>query len=354
MKLKMLMLLQVLTVSVAHAEITEAWKNYSRPSIMEANFTHSFNALPLAGSVELGPKAWSSDYWPTFKGGINVRWNAKGTPGFNLESPTKDMAKAMGTAELAQLSPSEKFDLLNGNYDFPLKAEVAAKVFPDAPDWSGICHGWAPAAIHHNEPTPKVLANPDGVLIPFGSSDIKALLSYYYATRHEATTNRQVGRRCNNGRLLSGTRTCSEDLNAGAFHIIIGNMLGIKKQGFVADIDRLKEVWNQPATGYSSVVLQDNIAPSRKAAAGTVKEMKIETKFYYVDESDVNTMEIAYGTPNQIISFLNLVYNIEINAKGEIIGGTWVSKIRPDFLWNKPKIDQFKGLFVRLPELLND
>lgn len=352
-----LMILFVYFISLAHAENTrifEAWKGFSTPEIMAAGFTHSFKELPLEGSVEIATKAWSGHYWPSKEGGINVRWNHPAKEGFKYKSPSKTDVQKMSLAEKAQLAPSEKYDLLTARYDYPMKELAATAANRRAPDWAGICHGWAPATLHHNEPTPKTLVNQDGIEIPFGSSDIKALLSYYYAFHHETESTHQLGLRCFFGRWMGGARGCQEDLNAGAFHIVITNMLGLRKEGFMADIDRWKEVWNQPIVGFESKILADNLKPSNSAASSAVKEMKIATKFFYVNEVDNVTWDVVHGTKDQMIASKKYEYRLEIDAAGKIVGGEWESDERPDFLWNKEKATEFKGILSQLPMLLND
>ena len=49
---------------------------------------------------------------------------------------------------------------------------------PTTPAWQVYCHGWTAASIAFEEPAPILVTNPDGLRIPFGSSDIKALLTY--------------------------------------------------------------------------------------------------------------------------------------------------------------------------------
>ena len=334
--------------------ITEGWKGFSEPEIMAAGFTHHFPTLPLNGSVQIGPKAWSGHYWPSAAGGINVRWNTREPEGFKYKSPKKEEVLRMSQAQLAQLAPTEKYDLYTGHYDYPLKELAASAASRYAPDWAGICHGWAPATLNHNEPTPKALKNPDGLMIPFGSSDIKALLSYYYAYHHETDSTHQVGLRCFFGRWMGGAKACEDDLNAGAFHIVISNMLGLHQQGFMADVDRFKEVWNQPIVGYQSKILADNIPKDKKAAETAVKEVRVATDFFYVDEVDHPTWDVVHGTKDQHISKRSYVYRLEVDARGNIVGGEWESDDRPDFLWNKEKETHFEGILSRLPDLLND
>lgn len=338
----------------AVAGMDSAWQGFSDPEIMGSGFINTMSALPLEGQIADTKKNWSSSYWPSNKGSIANRWNSSNEKEFfSTKSPDRATVMKMSQEQLALLSPAEKFDLFMGNYDYRFKKEVYdTAASKSAKDWNGICHGWAPAAKNHNEPTPKVMTNPDGLSIPFGSADIKGILSYYYAFNTEDQETSQVGLRCFFGGWLGGVKGCDQDLNAGAFHIIIANKFGLQKEGFLVDIDRHKEVWNQPAFGYKSRIVA-NLPVSKGAAGSAVREIRVETDFFYVDESDL-TWEPVYGTPGQKISKKEYVYRLELNYEGKIVGGVWESKERPDFLWDKDKTPHFTGDFARLPELLND
>lgn len=337
------------------AAINEEWKGFSAPEIMDSGFTHSLEALPLEGSIFGNhTRGWSGHYWPSREGGVNIRWYTLEKEGFKYVSPTKSEVMSMTLDQRAGLAATEKYDLLLGRYDYPLKKEAKGTADKHAKDWAGICHGWAPASLHHEEPTPKILTNPDGIQIPFGSADIKALLSYYYAFYHETESTHQVGLRCYFGGWTGETmRACDEDLNAGAFHIIITNKLGLQKKGFLMDVERFNEVWNQPVVGFKSTILDAYLPPKKKAAKSAVREMRIATELFYTDESSPE-WNVVYGTKNQVISKKELKYRIEIDAMGRIVGGEWESRERPDFFWYKEKANQFSGMFERLPELLND
>jgi hypothetical protein len=334
-------------------DVDEAWEGFSAPEIMSSGFTNSMSALPLEGKLEDGTRGWSSTYWPSNKGGIANRWNSPRKETFDYKSPTREQVATMSLEQLKLLSPAEKYDLLLGQYDYSFKKQVYSSTSRIAKDWAGICHGWAPAAMLHSEPVPKTLKNPEGISIPFGSGDIKGLLSYFYAFYTDDQDTDQVGLRCFFGSWLGGARGCNDDLNAGAFHIILANKLGLAGEGFLVDIDRYNEVWNQPAYGYKAQVLDAYLPVSKKAARSAVREMRVQTDFFYVDESDP-TWNAVYGTPDQVISKLELSYRLEIDASGNIVGGAWESKDRPDFLWNKKKVSGFSGVFTKLPELLVD
>jgi hypothetical protein len=95
MKFKALMLLQLINISAAFANLDGEWGSSSRPSKMAEGFTHKMSALPLEGLINEGTKGWSGDYWPTHKGHINIRWNAPGKPGFGYDSPSKDQVRTI-------------------------------------------------------------------------------------------------------------------------------------------------------------------------------------------------------------------------------------------------------------------
>ncbi len=349
-------LLGAFAFPLAHAsvnlEMDRVWEGISDPLRMSGNFSTSFATLPLKGSASDPQKYWSSDYWARNKGGINYRWNSAHPTGFNLKSPTKDEAMAMTSAQLSALSPSEKFDLFSGRYDYPVKKEVAAYASPSRPSWEGICDGWAASALNHDEPTPITVANPDGIQIPFGSSDIKGLLSWYYA-KHWSGGYAMMGRRCNGG-LNVGTDRCTHDMNAGAFHIVVSNRLGVEGISFIADIDRKAQVWNHLAYDYRSTVLNSNLPPRSTSARGTAKVARVKTVVDYVYLLSRNTWEPVLGTSGQKTSARTYEYYLDLSADGRIIGGDWISAQRPDFLWLEKKTTGFTGVYSRLSELLSE
>lgn len=338
---------------VSHASIDQAWSGVSYPGIMGQSFETSFGRLPLSGHAKGEKKYWSGGYWPYQKGSINIRWNSSAQEGFNLVSPSKEQAMKMSYEELASLSPSEKYDLFTGKYNYPMKARVEEEGDPYADEWEGICHGWAPASMNHNEPTPKVMTNPDGIQIPFGSSDIKALLSYYYAQEFKVANTHQMGRRCSDHGIIILSKHCKEDLNAGAFHIVLTNKIGRMGEAFLADLDRLREVWNHPVVAYETEIIKDNMKPKMNSARGTKKVVRVNTTVSYIDEAP-NTWSPVLGTSGQIVETKEFLYDLDLSAYGTIIGGDWKSRERPDFLWSKEKALIWVGGFERLNELLND
>ncbi len=345
------LVLKSLNLAASPLEIDEAWNKVSDPLIMRSDFVYLFSYLPLSGRITDGKKYWSGDYWPLRDGNINYRWNARVKTGFDLKSPTRDELLRMPPRDISELSPSEKYDLLRGRYDYPLKAEVAKLANKDALIWEGICHGWAPATINHNEPLPKTLRNPDGVEIPFGSADIKGLLSYYYAHGFNVATTHQMGLRCFQDN-ASTTTQCNNDLNAGAFHIVLANMIGLQNRGFIGDMESTSQVWNHPIQSYASTVV-GYARPAVRSAYGTEVVVRLKTTVWFSTEV-ASTWEATNGTLNQRFRSRDFEYDLELNTYGDIIGGEWVSKDRPDFLWLKAKPEAYAGMFSDLARLLDD
>ncbi len=332
------------------ASINQEWGRHSDPSIRNKLYERNFSLLPLSGTPADMRKLWASDWWPNRKGSINRRWNTAAPVGFRLVSPARDMVPTMTEAELAALAPSEKFDLLIGDYEYSLVKEVSKLANPRAPEWYGICHGWAPAAVNHVEPTAKKLMSNDGIMIPFGSSDIKALLSFYYAYHHEVESTRQMGKRC----FFLNPGCAGEDLNAGAFHITLANTLGIQKESMILDLEKNELVWNHAVNGYHTTIINDHLPPSEDSATKTVRRIRVKTAMSYVKEIKANSWTATNGTPAHVNDVKHYEYFLDIDARGRIIGGNWISKNRPDFIWGMDKATTFTGKFARLAELLND
>jgi len=310
----------------------------SRTLLFDKKMNTRFSELPLEGEVSDKNKNWSSDYWPLRRGGINYRWNAEAPTGFNLHSPEKADIAGLSIKQLSTLSPAEKYDLFVGDYGYSLKKEVASLANPTASFRTGICHGWALASIHHKEPLPKILLNPDGIRIPFGSSDIKALLSFYYA---QETT-------------MCDTDDCKEDLNAGTFHMTLANKVGVDKVAIIADIKRFKEIWNHPIISYESQILQDHLPPEHLSVPNTVRVLHVGTRISYVNTVPEKSWGPILQTNDQKRTFRSYEYTLELDSQNQIIGGRWISQDRPDFLWIKRRPKNFTGMFHRLSELLND
>lgn len=349
MKTKKLEIL-VITASALFAQITFAdhWNTANNPAIFNSQYEHRLNALPMDAQLPLEKTPWSDTYWPSAEGSIANRWHSKNKEGFKYHLNSRDEVKKMTAEEIAELSPAEKYDILQSRYDYPTVRAVWKRNKPSAPSWNGICHGWAPASIQHSEPKTINVTNPDGVEIQFGSSDVKAMLSYYYAWNAQLEVH-QVGQRCFFPGVLSWIPSCT-DTNAGAFHIVLANQIGIQKQGFIADVTRGKEVWNNPVSGYTTKVERWS-SPKFGSTHGTVSRVLVTTEMVYTNEISPNWNTVA-GTENFSAKVKTFKYWLELDKDGKIIGGDWASEKRPDFLWISDRAE-FKGYYADIEKLLN-
>ncbi len=139
------------------------------------------------------------------------------------------------------------------------------------------------------------------------------------------------------------------DTNAGAFHVVLVQYLSDQnapedKRGFVLDVTREDQVWNQPVYGFRTEItsvenvedIDDPLAEFR--AEGTVQIANVETRVEYaleagpyVDYTESNSSRITSKTYR---------YSLEIDADGYIIGGEWANgstysggSTAPDFIW---------------------
>ncbi len=331
------------------------WNSNHDPHIMQQghNYEYKFDKLPMKG--ELKKKPWSDDYWPDYKGGISYRWNDENSVEESRYKYHLLSKHDVSKTDLRILSPAEKFDIYLGRFDFPKTKEERTRTEVltnyNIPEWEGLCDGWAPATLFFDEPGPVVMKGKTGIDVPFGSSDVKALL-VHFVKEVEAPTQ-FLGTRCevdmnklriklNRGLIThreyqEELELCS-GLNAGTFHVILTNQIALKHEGFIVNIDIGPEIWNQAVFKFGSKIISDRKGHSSEAAPGTVREVEIETQMYYVDESPQN-----WERNQEMSQDVELYqYRIELNAKDIIIGGTWISEKRPGFAWKQDK-PRFQG-----------
>lgn len=324
------------------------WNGANNPGNLGVELNLRFSELPQVGTLAPEHTPWSDSYWPNYRGGVSYRAQTEET-GFRTRLLSKEEALRATASELAILSPAEKFDIWRGRFDYPTVRSERGRTSPRHPSWTGLCHGWAVASIHHAEPKPKTLASLDGIQVPFGSSDIKAILTYYYGV-DQFKQAPQVGTRCFVPRFLGSMFSKCNGANAGAFHSILANRIGRMQRSFTLDISRGKEVWNHPVISYESAITQTG-SPVSGSAYGTVRRVLVETTMLIADEIEP-TSEAVLGTAKQKIKPQEYEYWLELGASDEILGGEWVSATRPDFLWLRPAETLTQGYYAAVKELL--
>lgn len=383
--MKSLFLVSMMIVS--STAFAELWDGGSHP----ANFSRiagispimKFDALPKTGKLSDDRLGWSESYWPSNKGGVAYRWNHPTPEPFKFRLHSKEELLRMSQQELSQLSPAELYDISNNDYNYTLTRRALSLYSPRDLWWEGICHGWAQAAINYPEPAPIVYKNQAGIKVPIGASDVKALLAMHEAYNYKGEKYAFAGRRCRvNGKVvgeaddrdspqnraypaneLADSPDC-RDVNAGAFHVIISNMIGLLGKGFVADIDRFNDVWNQPIYGYSTRVVSDEPVSSFHQASGIARRVRVKLDMTYGEELKFYTPQLAAEghqnfvskkpvtkTPHQKFLVRNYEYIVEINSAGNVVGGEWITSTRPDFMWLYGRSAQFKNAPMPLAHL---
>ena len=323
-------------------------------------------------TAQLTETPWSDTYWPIYEGQIANRYADPNFPNASNWHDNWNYAKEHGFLDIFRLadagaidnlSPAEKYDLLVGddaglltqsNWD---EGEHYYRESHKVESWMGICHGWSPASYMVARPRHSIeLVAADGkTKLTFYPSDIKGLASLLWAKT--TGESRLVGGRCNdkhprtdaNGRILS--QDCF-DTNPGTWHMAVVNQIGVSKRSFVIDATWDYEVWNQPVYSYSYTYFN----PQTRKPVETLNEARVEMKDFTEDKfkkyrstdavSAVGiAMDLTYmqetnpsheptdSPENDSPYTVRYMYDVELNAKGEIIGGEWYENAHPDFMW---------------------
>lgn len=315
--------------------------------------------LVLRSSTVLS-EVWSYHAFPVHLGGLARRF---GTPTdlswpelrARHEATPADQLIAEGRS--AELSPLEKYEWLTG-LDVALSQaewlEGAAyqERLREIPTWIGICHGTAPASLVHPRPRRSVhMITPDHQGLVFSPSDLKALLSFSWARSGGASAI--LGRRCADV-LVPGARPSGScrDTNPAAMHLAIVNLLGRQRRPLIMDASAGREVWNRVIVGYRyqyfrpgprnltselaralvdvalwrSDPLREHRSPRAEKIVG------IEMELTYVIGTEPSALATD-AVENDRHETMWLRYDLELDARGDVIGGEWLEHEHPDFLW---------------------
>jgi len=320
---------------------------------------------------------WSGDYWPIYRGQLARRYRDYAFPNsyhwmdafqYVNNNPFFRIFQTGSSDEIQNLSVAEKYDLLTGSkegYFTQVQWSVGKSYFDEygkVEPWMGICHGWAAAALMVPRPR-KMLVVPsyDGQKsIEFLPSELKGLSSYLWATSYYKA--RTIGGRCDyrdverdsNGRPLD--IKCL-DTNPATWHLAALNLIGIQKQGFIMDATADYEVWNQPVYAYKfsyfnpkTLNTTQNLESAMVKVADFHGDLRsgyrssltnavvgVQMSVQYMAEESANKRKTDDENFDQLIT-VTYLYDLELDAQGNIIGGEWYQEKHPDFLW-RPMTD---------------
>lgn len=321
-----------------------------------------------AGDVDIDP--WSDSYWPTYKGGIAARYADPSQPRTNSWSSyhghflSRPPSAVLASGNISQLSPAEKYDLLVGDSSWALtramweKGAQAMREWGVVATWTGICHGWA-GATHVGVPRPDKGVTVTDVhnrySIHFYPFDIMALVSYHYSKL--GAGDLFTGRRCRNpaprrdgDRVIDGA--CF-DANPMTWHLTVVNRLGAQKKSFVMDTSANTQVWNYSVDSYQmsyfnpltlehSAVMEDATIAVQDFPNDPYKKYR-SAKAKYIVGIEMDAFHPGAITPHsglplrQNLERKHFIYDLELDANMNIVGGEWHTDTAPDFIWRLPE-----------------
>lgn len=166
------------------------------------------------------------------------------------------------------------------------------------------------------------------------------------------------------------------DVNPMTLHLALVKLIGEKKTGFVLDVTRSAEVWNQPTykyeTTYLPIQLKEATADGRKVVkAGELADVKLvddpfkeyrapgtkylahlQTKIWYgLENGPMVDYDRNPRKPDDDSTTMMLAYTLEFDANKKLIGGEWgpvpfpedesessgsTGDEPPDFIWYYP------------------
>ena len=341
------------------------WSEGDNPNHLDfgQNFEYVFDSLPTIGQVTTPP--WAGSYWPTHLDSVNHRWDAEHPD--NL-SPSEKYELAFGksgitdavSAEYGIDSMTHRTRCIDNSVCNSSTGEVCAKRRGrDAgycvETWFGICHAWGPASLMEPEPVNPVIYNG----VEFKVNDIKALITLSYdvglkskslsETCEDRNTGDSTGIQYDEyGRPTEAFSACA-DTNAGTFHTVVANMIGIQKIGLVEDRTYDYEVWNQPLRAFKVWKKFPKVIDAAKANAllgaegakyifnqDAVGFRHVKLSLDWVAEAEQSedgnlSANIDNYTHTDVYEYI-----VELDADGKVIGGEWIRDSRtnhPDFLW---------------------
>jgi len=378
----------------------DAWNSRNNPNGLRVNMEYSWATLNTqelqTGEAENAP--WPDTYWPTYEDSTNFRWLEgqlspleKFDAAFNNWDPSKvDGLKPFDAGNCGaewdaeyydKLGPAAKYMSQNkgnrktreadlrGDLEDSCRAKSDGTCMKGCEDkegalktqcesrchrggvetWWGLCHAWAPAAILEKEPLHAVEYNGQ----TFEVGDIKGLIQTIYDRSNSAL----IGGRCNEweverdeetGRIMDSE---CRDLNAGSFHVVLVNLLGLQKRGFVEDRTYDYQVWNQPVSKYEihsideitvdeahsllkveDPTLEDKYEYNRDAA----KLFKVDVTISWITESQPSREPLGQGNHPWYTRTDRYKYIVELDEDGNVFGGEWLDRSitnHPDFVW---------------------
>ncbi len=376
----------VITLVLAPIRMATAdhWNPINNPDRFSGDLSYQLSDLPTAGQATSTP--WPSSYDPVYEASAPASDAVYQASALWLSSYTDEGSATWDdVADAAEACPvfasSEQEPVTEGPVQVSSSlSSLSRDEQEDMGDdelYLGLCHAWVAAAIL--EPEPRLPVTVDGV--SFTADDLKVLVTLDYTT----TTARVVGSACSfdvgddtltidedgfiqepsayaqlgdgltvdeDGFIVDpqvafevgdDTLTIDEDGfiqepecydgNAGTFHVLLTNMLGLQGLSFAVDRSPFDALQLAPVTGYQLSVQEDLDDAELEALLDAVGWGLLDTEaasYAYVETT------VSYLDPltDDGVTEQSYAYVLELDAAGAITGGTWAAgnlSAAPDF-----------------------
>lgn len=350
--MKNLILISLLIVNLSWAQdevpSLKDWKEYS--SLLAKKYSINFRELPTSGKI--GKSPWAGNNWAASQGGATFRWNGRNRSNYNYNQLVK-MDAGQRSNIIKTLSPTEKFDILGADPLWSMtvgerKRASTPGAIASLSQWSAI------AGLNLNSPNPVNITNKDGISVPFGESDVGALLALgimggeplkriYLA----GVCNNKVKKLFNQYFRMDITRdqlkqllanlNCNQ-MNAASFHVALTNLLGKRGEGLVIEFEDGRNNGNGRIVNSYKITSQKDLTPP--PAPGDVlprkKKLAITVSLDLVGDAKYSWNKTGLGRAKISKS---ISYTLHINENGEIFGGSWAGGIFPKLFWKVSNVN---------------
>ena len=316
--------------------------NFKNNPFFKASKILETNLDSLPQSFELSGLFGSDWIWPIKEGGILNRWA--------LKNPKKSSDKylfsffpfeSLKNVDLAQLSPSEKFDLYLGNFDWNFSKMVKKSQATLRESDFKTQLAFSESVLNFKNTSSLIVEGKNPLKIPFGSSDMGALL-FASLLLDEKSETKIIGYPCQIIFIQASDSEKCEGVNPGTFHILLTNYLGLRDKGLIMDLKRDKNLELRPIIGFVSNF--KTIEGSPPGNSKVKKEVLVSTFVKFIRPG---LPKWSFEPTTTSRGYEYYTYILELDEKNNIKGGRWISFNRPDFIAIKnslPFQDPFKDL----------
>lgn len=353
--------------AMTNTEILEMLYKFSYVSSQQGSYVLNENLLPKSHSLDISEGGY---IWPDQYGGIASRKEEVGLQRKILYTAISESnIYGTNTRVLRNLSPAEKYDIFMSDFDYPtVRAEIdrtnVKKIIPGTsgyqpgyiiPSWLNLVKYQA-AVISSNKFTfePKEVVSPGGVNLVFSRDDLLSLATWYYFSNNMPVKN--ITSKCPNEVIRSReallgsylkkeffeenkfyenlnsielSKNCFKRLSAASFHLAVVNEIGINNSALVFENLDHKFTVTGVAYGYQ---LEETLNGD-----GTID---VEMTVNYLDLFSNSDKEETYS------------YRLYVDRKNRVIGGAWIGKNSPDYLWLSDKSFEFDGYYKSIDNLV--